>query len=115
MQNIGYKGIELDNSKTSSRGAVGKIKDVLTAGGKLGFNVVLESLKQGGVENYVKQQAIESTKKVGRYVHARVADRIRATLSGRAQNSASTSSSAAIKQNVIGMNGNTSKSLGVGR
>lgn len=115
MQNIGYKGFTSDNSQDSSRGAVGKIKDVLTAGGKLGFNFVLESLKAGGFENYVKQQAIEGSKKVGSYVANSIADRIRATLSGKAQNSASTSSSAAIKQNVIGMNGNTSKSLGVGR
>lgn len=115
MQNIGYKGIETENSKNSSRGAAGTIKDVLKAGGKLGFNVVLESLKRSGIENYVKQKAIEESKKVGSYVAHCVADRIRATLSGKAQNSASTSSSAAIKQNVIGMNGNTSKSLGVGR
>lgn len=52
MQNIGYKGLGLDNSKNSSRGAAGTIKDVLKAGGKLGFNVVLESLKAGGFENY---------------------------------------------------------------
>ncbi|MCC8418811.1 MAG: Sca4 family spreading effector [Rickettsia endosymbiont of Glossina mortisans submortisans] len=115
MNNIGYKSFTSENSQDSSRGAAGKIKDVLKAGGRLGFNVVLESLKAGGVENYVKQKAIEESKKVGSYVANSIADRIKATLSGKAQNSASTSSSAAIKQNVIGMNGNTSKSLGVGR
>lgn len=115
MQNIGYKGFTSENSQDSSRGAVGKIKDVLKAGGKLGFNIVLESLKAGGVENYVKQQAIEGSKKVGSYVANSIADRIKTTLSGKTQNSASISSSAAIKQNVIGMNGNTSNSHGVGR
>ncbi|ACR47963.1 hypothetical protein RPR_p19 (plasmid) [Rickettsia peacockii str. Rustic] len=88
MQNIGCKGFEAVNSKDSSSSTVEKIKDVLKAGGKFGFNVVLESLKQGGVENYVKQQAIDQSKKVGSYVGHCVADRIRATLSGKAQNSA---------------------------
>ncbi|KJV91136.1 Sca4 family protein [Rickettsia bellii] len=83
MNNIGYKGFEAENSKDSSKGAMGQIKDVLKAGGKLGFNVVLESLKQGGVENYVKQQAVKGSKKVGNYVAHCIADRIREKLGGK--------------------------------
>lgn len=83
MNNIGYEGFTSENSKDSSRGAVGQIKEVLKAGGKLGFNVVLESLKAGGIENYVKQQAVNGSKKVGSYIAHCVADRIKATLSGK--------------------------------
>ncbi|EER20754.1 Sca4 family spreading effector [Rickettsia tamurae] len=83
MKNIGYKSFEEENSKNNSKGASGKIKDVLKAGGKLGFNIVLESLKAGGVENYVKQKAIEESKKVGSYIAHCVADRIKGTLCGK--------------------------------
>lgn len=83
MNNIGYKGFEAENSKDSSTGSVGKIKEVLKAGRKLGFNIVLESLKQSGVENYVKQQAIDQSKKVGSYVAHCIADRIKGRLCGK--------------------------------
>lgn len=77
MKNIGYKGFEAENSKNSAKSTMGKIKGVLIAGGKFGFNVVLESLKQGVFKNYVKQQAIEQSKKVGRYVMHCIADRFK--------------------------------------
>lgn len=116
MNNIGYKSFTSENSQDSSRGAVGKIKDVLKAGGKLGFNIVLESLKVGGVENYVKQKAIEESKKVGSYVANSIADRIKATLSGKSTTLSNNSVSAEpCKSYVVGINQCASKSSGLSR
>lgn len=114
MKNIGYKSFEAENSKDSSESTVGKIKDVLKAGGKLGFNVVLESLKAGGVENYVKQQAVNGSKKVGSYVAHCVADRIRATLSGKSTTLGNNSVAAEpCKSYVAGIKQGASKSSGI--
>ncbi|WP_342224992.1 Sca4 family spreading effector [Rickettsia endosymbiont of Urophora cardui] len=114
MNNIGYEGFTSENSKDSSKSTVGKIKDVLKAGGKLGFNIVLESLKAGGVENYVKQRAIEESKKVGSYVANSIADRIRATLSGKSTALGNNSVAAEpCKSYVAGINQGASKSSGI--
>ncbi|HJD66713.1 MAG TPA: cell surface protein, partial [Rickettsia endosymbiont of Bembidion nr. Transversale] len=116
MKNIGYKGFEVQNSKDSSKAAVGRIKEVLKAGGKLGFNVVLESLKKSGFENYVKQQAVNQSKKVGSYVAHHLADRIRATLSGKSAALSNNSiATEPCKSYVVGINQGASKSSVVSR
>lgn len=79
------------------------------------FTMLLKKSLPYRIKLYAKKQVIDGSKKVGSYVASSIADRIRAILSGKAQNSASISSSAAIKQHVIGMNGTIPKDHGVGR
>ncbi|ODA37411.1 cell surface protein [Rickettsia sp. wb] len=116
MQNIGYKSFEAENTKNNSRGAVGQIKEVLKAGAKLGFNVVLESVRQGGFENYLRQQAVNQTKKVGSYVAYSIADRLKSKLCGiQASSNDNNVSAKAFKSCVVSASQSKSKAPEVSR
>ena len=128
VQNIGFKGFGVEGGAetgsnaessltTNSRNALEKsrtqqLKGILKAGTKLGFNVVLESIKSGGIDVYLRQQAIESGKQVASYAAKSIADKLRDRLCGKV--SCNTASETGFSSYVSVQQSN-SKSSGVSR
>jgi hypothetical protein len=89
------------------------IKAILKTGGKFGFGVAKEMFKQGGIENYAKQQAVEQSHKIGSYVANKVADPLKEKFAGNIRQYSSHNEQ--FKPNTINIIPNIKKSKGFRR